>query len=98
LYFKEFRKLARKYSLSVELVPIEEHDDYFSAEDIEIWKITKIGKERKRDIEPQRLTVLSWGNVGVVSCEIDRIPVPIKQNLSGSIGCTLWPSSVVLSR
>ena len=97
--FKEFRRLARKYSLTVDLVPIEDHDDYYSGDDIEIWRVKKSGNSfKEREIVRRSLNLLSWGNIDVVSCDINGMLIPIKQDTSGSIGCMLWSSSVVLSR
>lgn len=36
----EFRRLLEKYELEMEVVPIEEHDEMYCFEDIEIWMVT----------------------------------------------------------
>lgn len=44
------------------------------------------------------LAVLSWGDIAEVQCLIDGALVRIEQEVTGTIGCVLWPSSVAISR
>lgn len=37
----EFKRIVTKYDLKIEVIPIEEHDLYYCAEDIELWCVTK---------------------------------------------------------
>jgi hypothetical protein len=44
------------------------------------------------------LEMLSWGNHEFVAVRMRDHVFQVRQDVSGAIGCVLWPSSVVLSR
>ena len=98
---QEFRRLATKYSLDVHNIPIGEMDELYSMDDIELWEVRRVGVEfpsDKNDNSANPLKMLSWGEVPLVEVNILNEVISISQAIDGAIGCTLWPSSVVLSR
>jgi predicted nicotinamide N-methyase len=104
----EFERLCIKHGLKKTLVPLSEHHPTYSCEDIEIWEVrcmTDGEREAAQSSESMRalqhksvLQMRSWGSLPEVTAEMDGTPFTIQQKIDGSIGCILWPSSVVMSR
>jgi hypothetical protein len=98
--------LASKYSLEVQTIPLSEHDDLYSMDDIEIWEVRRASNVEMKGAEWQNriiksgaLKMLSWGDIPQVEAQFfNEMIVPISQAIEGTIGCVLWPSSVILSR
>lgn len=90
----------------VKVIPLAEHDEVYSAEDIELWEVRRNSNNSNQlDIvskqsSPPTLLVKNWGNVPLVRCTIDNIDVEITQEMEhrGIIGGVLWPCSVIVSR
>ena len=79
----------------------------FSMDDIEIWEVRRLDGAAGRDSQWKRLLregralkMLSWGDdkPSVMASLFDEVSLSLSQTTTGTIGCVLWPSSVVLSR
>ena len=103
-FTQEFERLAELHGMKVRVVPLSEHHDSYSAEDIEIWEVTRActvanaEKHSDTDSAANGVTVLSWGNVASVDVSINDVAVSVRQDLGGVIGSIVWPSSVIASR
>lgn len=102
---QEFRRLALKYSLEVRTIPLAEHDAVYSMDDIELWEVRRLGAGERDSLWEQTirkggaLRMMSWGDKPVVHARLfNELELPISQSTDGTIGCVLWPSSVILSR
>jgi len=99
--------------MKVRLVPLSEHHECYSADDIEIWEVSRLhssvtkicsrGHLAEDNIvqavdKISELIICNWGQVPVVEAVLDGVAVKIAQDLNGIIGNTLWPSSVIASR
>lgn len=73
-------------------------------DDIEIWEVCRSNSSRECDWQHKlqhesALKMLTWGDKLEVEAKFFNGPVlRIAQEVSGTIGSVLWPSSVVLSR
>jgi SAM-dependent methyltransferase len=95
----EFARLSEARGLRVRVVPLDQHDDLFSAEDIEIWEVSRAGCARDTERDEQVLSVLTWGSsLPEVRLVLGGIDLTVKQDVVGAIGSVLWPSSVIASR
>ena len=111
---KEFVRLANLSGLQVENISINEHDDIYCCDDIELWKVTMIDESKNKSqndhiissnsigkyVEP-----LDWGEIPIVPIKIrlqsiaNSIDINIIQNLQKEVlGTILWSSSIVCSR
>ena len=100
-FAQEFERLAELHGMKVRVVPLSEHHACYSAEDIEIWEVTRACNAEKHsdtDSVLNRVTVSSWGNVASVDVSINDVAVSVRQDLGGVIGSIVWPSSVIASR
>lgn len=109
---QEVERLAVKYGLKVDVIPPSEHHDVYSAEDIELWKVTKNVHNPEKALKPLKheknpssshndmsLVMETWGDLDEISVKIAGIPVRVKQQRDlGGVGCVLWPTSVIISR
>jgi hypothetical protein len=83
----------------VKVVPLSEHDSDYCADDIEIWEVKRIDGSYDSEKVENVLCMKSWGDIPVVEANFfGSNNLKISQSVSGTIGCILWPSSVVLSR
>jgi predicted nicotinamide N-methyase len=110
----EFIKLAQERGLKTKIIPISQHDHIYCADDIEIWEVKMISNNNNNnnnivneivkinniEIDINSIVqILSWGEIEIVKANMKNgFIIDIKQQLDGSIGNYLWPSSVVLSR
>ena len=86
-------------------VPLSEHDAQYSMDDIEMWEVRRAGAGEVDPLWRQTmgrgdvLRMVSWGDKPVVHARLfGKLELPIAQSTDGTIGCVLWPSSVILSR
>ena len=90
--------------MKVRVVPLSDHHAIYSAEDIEIWEVTRARHvEESTNVETvvsirDTVTVHSWGNIPFIDVSINDVPVSVRQDLGGVIGNIVWPSSVIASR
>eukprot|EP01038_Epipyxis_sp_PR26KG_P005780 gene5780-7978_t len=102
---QEFNRLSFQHNMIVNVIPLTEHHDLFSADDIEIWEVRRLGStlleplQHGNLIRNQLLTVDVWGDSHpFVPIHIGDLSLSIQQDITGGIGCSLWPSSIILSR
>ena len=90
--------------MKVRVIPLSDHHASYSAEDIEIWEVTRarhVAENSNVDTVVtlrDTVTVHSWGNVSSVDVSINNLSVSVRQDLGGVIGSIVWPSSVIASR
>lgn len=94
--------------MNVKLVPLADHHQLFSAEDIEIWEVTRRpSKLHTQQLEPSAGDVLvrSWGPLPELgftlrAASLSSVPltVRVRQDIDGVIGGVLWPSAVIAAR
>jgi hypothetical protein len=109
--FQEFRRLAALYGLQVISIPISEHHPVYCADDIEIWEVRKqatslscLDKDSASSagVTHEALRVMSWGAVAEVEVMLGRprrtVRLSQEVGLGGMIGCTLWISSIYITK
>lgn len=100
-FIQEFERLAKMHGMKVRVVPLSEHHDCYSAEDIEIWEVTRArnsGEHPDVDASVNGVAVYNWGNVASVDVSINDVAISVRQDLGGVIGSIVWPSSVIAAR
>ena len=110
---QEFERLAALRGMQVRVIPLTEHHAVYSAEDIEIWEVTKCdasvatvtssaNSDRNNNSDSQGVGTsaifYSWGEVPIVQFNMCGVQLSLKQRLNGLISDMLWPSSALASR
>jgi hypothetical protein len=108
---QEFRRLAALYGLQVISIPISEHHPIYCADDIEIWEVRRQSTSldypcddstASSGVQQAALRVMSWGAVAEVEVHLGRprrsVRLSQKVGLGGMIGCTLWISSIYITK
>jgi hypothetical protein len=96
---QEFERLAFQYGLTVKVIPLSEHHEFYSAEDIELWEVSRINL---RSVSPTNyeglLRVWNWGNIPTVKVTLSGVDALFVQSPGGVVGAVLWPAAVVVAR
>lgn len=91
---EEFTRLAALYNLHVAIIPISQHHDFYSSDEIEIWRVTRIPPSATN----ASLELSSFGAVESVEARTAQYRWHVTQRPNGDIGCCIWASSVIVSR
>lgn len=95
----EVQRLCEVYNLVLTVIPASNHHPVYSADDIELWIIQHKSHDHQAHVTIVPLQLLTWGQeLESISLLLHGKQVTIKQQPHSSIGCFLWPSSIICSR
>lgn len=96
---QEFDRIARTHGLTKRVIPTEDQDSVYCADDIELWEVRctdSVSLDDCRGHERECL-VTQWNEDAVV-LRIRNASLTLQQRQNQGIGCALWASSIVMVR